>query len=266
MQLTKSFNSVLPADVLERYEWRETRNASAVLNSTNPEAFKEVVDVIRDFELTSGMLLLPGRNESLVPQYLNDSFRTLGWREARVDSSIRNTLVVFPYSGAGESSVRRIDSEIVEFEGYKADWVKRTESGDRGIAGDTEWNAKDGNLDRNVASYRALYEAGFIDGAILITRTQEDLRKLELELINEFDQATDSHAATTLRTTTDVVLEVRQRLAKLREKGQNVSRLGTSTTTNLPKLEQRMKRGDGGGCPILSIGISRATWDGRAFH
>ena len=37
------------------------------------------------------------------------------------------------------------------------------------VALDVEWHAKDGNLDRDIAAYRALYEAGVVDGAVMVT-------------------------------------------------------------------------------------------------
>ncbi len=87
------------------------------------------------------------------------------------------------------------------------------------VALDVEWNAKDGNLDRDLGAYRALYTAGIIDGAAIITRTQDDLRKLAIQMGAE-------------------------------------TKFGTTTTTNLTKLEPRLTRGDGGGCPVLAIAIS----------
>ena len=63
------------------------------------------------------------------------------------------------------------ESEVVN-EGYKVDNVKGR------VALDVEWNAKDGNLDRDVGAYRALYDAGLIDGAVVLARTRDDLREL----------------------------------------------------------------------------------------
>src|SRR5690606_34730418 len=96
-------------------------------------------------------------------------------------TTVQHTVVTFPYTPVDgkRAVVTHTAAPVDSFEGYKADWVKNR------IAGDLEWNAKDGNLDRNFASYRSLYDSGFIDGAILVTRTQDDLRQLERELINE---------------------------------------------------------------------------------
>ena len=71
----------------------------------------------------------------------------------------------------GEHGVTVRESEVVN-EGYKVDNVKGR------VALDVEWNAKDGNLDRDVGAYRALYDAGLIDGAVVLTRTHDDLREL----------------------------------------------------------------------------------------
>ena len=37
-----------------------------------------------------------------------------------------------------------------------------------GVALDVEWNAKDGNLDRDLAAYRSLYDVGIISAGVMI--------------------------------------------------------------------------------------------------
>lgn len=251
MELTESFAHIVPRDLLARYEWREVRNAAAVLEATNPDRWRDVLEVLAGFSLEARDLLLPGGNEGTVPKKLNIAFRRLGWREARVDSVLENTLVVYPWRPAGEKKVERYASTPTEYEGYKADWFL-----DR-VAGDVEYNAKDGNLDRDFASYRSLYESGFIDGAVLVTRTHDDLRALEQSLVDEFKATDPAVAAVALGTTRGMIATISSRL-----EGTSALRLATSTTTNLPKAEHRLRRGDGGGCPILVVAISEATWDG----
>jgi hypothetical protein len=133
-----------------------------------------------------------------------------------------------PYSAAGEKGTVTRESEVYN-EGYKVDNVKGR------IALDVEWNAKDGNLDRDIGAYRAQYDAGLIDGAVLITRTQEEIRALAYRLALEHGLPEE---------------EARKRLQ-------------TTTTTNLPKLLPRMTRGDAGGCPVLAIAISTRCWAGQ---
>lgn len=114
-------------------------------------------------------------------------------------------------------------------EGYKVDNIKGR------IALDIEWNAKDGNLDRDIGAYRALYDAGLIDAAVMISRTHDDLRALAVDLA---------------QTAGLPLAEARKRLS-------------TSTTTNYNKLMPRVTRGDLGGCPFLGVFICGKTWDGE---
>jgi hypothetical protein len=88
------------------------------------------------------------------------------------------------------------------------------------IALDVEWNAKDGNLDRDLGAYRALSDAALIDAAVLIRRTQEYLRELVIHM----------NPAST--------------------------KFATTTTTNLEKPRPRLTRGDAEGCPVLAVTIT----------
>lgn len=217
MDLTDSFLTVVPTDVRERYELRETRNAAVILASTSPDEFGQIVGVLRAFRLSTADLVDPGGNESKIAARLNAAFRDQGWREGRYDTRITGSLRVMPYAAAGESQPHVLRTEVYN-EGYKVDNVKSR------VALDVEWNAKDGNLDRDIGAYRALYDAGIIDGAVLVTRTQDDLRSLGIRLAGR-------------------------------------TRLGTTTTTNLVKLLPRMTRGDAGGCPLLAVAITARCWD-----
>ena len=54
-----------------------------------------------------------------------------------------------PFAEADETEVKLIETQV-ENRGYKVDNLKSR------LALDVEWNAKDGNLDRDVGAYRAL--------------------------------------------------------------------------------------------------------------
>ena len=99
------------------------------------------------------------------------------------------------------------------------------------MALDVEWNAKDGNLDRDIGAYRSLYDAALIDVGVLVTRTLV-LRDLGRRLGIESGMS---------------VVQARRIL-------------GTTTTTNREKLLPRMTRGDAGGCPLLAVFICTATY------
>lgn len=196
--------------MLDRYEVIETRNAAGILTATNPTEFREVVNVLEDFELTEADIINPGGNKSAVAERIDRAFRELGWLEGRHDTRIISEIMVMPFREAGERQPIVRTTEVRN-EGYKVDNVKGR------IAVDVEWNAKDGNLDRDIGAYRALYDAGIIDGAVMITRTQQ-MRLLATAL--------------------------------------GVKRFDTTTTTNLDKVTPRLTRGDAGGCPVLVVAIT----------
>jgi len=211
MDLTESFNRVLPAEILDRYEIRETRDAAAVIQNTNPEEFAEIVKVLSEFLLTKDDILQPGGAKGLVATRLDRTFREFGWREGRFDREINSKLRLMPYRAGGERKATESETKVLS-EGYKVDNVKGK------IALDVEWHAKDGNLDRDVGAYRALYDVGIITAGVVVTRSYQEIRDLAMKL------------------------------------GRDAFK--TTTTTTLDKLEPRMTRGDAGGCPVLAFGIT----------
>lgn len=223
MDLTQSFGRYLPQEVQSRYQFAETRNAAAILAATNPVAFSQMMEVLRGFKLMTSDLVEPGGQESNLVARLNGMFREKGWREARVDTLIKLSLKRTPLRTAGEIALDPVITETRN-EGYKVDNFR-----DR-VALDVEWNAKDGNLDRDIGAYRSLYDAALIDAGVLISRTQ-DLRVLARKLGLE----------------AGLPPEVARRI------------LNTTTTTNREKLLPRLTRGDAGGCPILAVFICEAT-------
>lgn len=212
MDLTSSYTTVFPRPILSRYEFREVRNAAAVIAHTSPQAFADLVHVLEGFSLGAEDVLRPGKNEGEVAKRLNRAFRDSGWREGRFGSRLSSRLELTPYKHAGETEPTVRESEVVS-EGYKIDNVKEE------VALDVEWNAKDGNLDRDIAAYRSLYEVGILSAGVMLTRTMNDLRELGRELGRP-------------------------------------KFLSTTTTTNLEKLEPRLYRGDAGGCPLLAVAIT----------
>lgn len=212
VELTRSYETVIPADVRARYDFRETRNAAAVIVSTNPAAFDDMLDVLRAFTLTAADITTPGGSKSQVAIRLDRAFCDKGWREAAYDTHLRSVLKVRPYAAAGERNVVERETQSVSL-GYLVDNVK-----DR-VALDVEWHAKDGNLDRDVGAYRAFYDAGIIDEGVILMRSFGSIRALAIRLG--------------------------------RPEG-----FATTTTTTIEKLQDRMARGDGGGCPILAVAIT----------
>lgn len=238
---TCTYKKVLPESLLGKYVFLETGSASQIANVVNPEAFHDIIQILDRFTLTAQLLLTKGGSRGPIPRLIDCAFGSRGWIEARVDLYKRAYL--FPGQNAptvqndplGKRANEVLISETYQ-QGYSVDNVK-----DR-IALDVEWNPKDGNLDRDFSAYRAWHQEGLIDVAVLITRVQEDTRRLAKTIWNDFITRHPEHC----------------------RKAQPVE-YGTSTTANFEKARERVLRGDLGTCPILVIGIGENTWDGKPW-
>lgn len=222
MDLTHSYKTAFDETIQGRYQFLEVRNAAAVLLASNPECFDDLVTVLDGFVLTDGDILIPGGNRGTVPIKLDSHFADLGWVAVRINTEYK-LMGKAKTDYTARSYEKKFIESAVSNSGFEVDNFKGR------VAIDVEWNAKDGNLDRDLSAYRALYDVGLIDVAVIITRDHQGIRSLAQNDLKSDDA---------------------------------YRRLGTSTTTNLEKLIGRLTRGDGGGCPILAVGITRATWEG----
>jgi len=229
---TKTYEDpvVLNSSVRARWAFLETSSAAAVLRSVCPTEWNDIVEVLATFALDPNRWLKKGGNRGDIAKEIDDMFGARGWRETRVDLVTQGVLL-----SKGLEVIERLPP--VEQEGYLVDNFKGR------VALDVEWNAKDGNLDRDLSAYRAWHEAGVISAAVLITQDRVGLKGLA-------EQLWADHQAK---------LPVRQRNAKL------PIDLGTSTTTNLEKAALRVRRGVMGTCPLLIVAATPATWNGKPY-
>lgn len=236
MELTQSWKKVFPKEIAERYLFAETRNAAAILEATEPGAFQDIVGVLLGFELTLEKLTTPGGSKSVIAKELDDSFRERGWREARFEQDLTTRLTLRGWQGAEDPALR--EGEVRESKNsYGGHWVDNVKG--RAVL-DIEWNPKDGNLDRDLGNYVSLYEGGILDAGVIVTRGAGSFRDEVRSLIEEVK-----------------AVEVDEQYPMWRERMRKLADdpYKTSTTANFEKLEPRVARGDGRGCPILAIGI-----------
>lgn len=208
----------------------ETSSAAAVLRSVCPNEWADITSVLEQFALDPPRWLKAGGNRGDIAKEIDRMFAQLGWREIRVDIHSEGIL----YTKAGMEAGRL---PVVKQEGYLVDNFKGR------VALDVEWNAKDGNLDRDLSAYRAWHEAGVISAAVLITQDRLSLKALAEEIWGRHQDA----------------LPAEDRNPRL------PIDLGTSTTTNLEKAALRVRRGVMGTCPLLVVAATRSTWNGQPF-
>lgn len=221
---------VLDPEIRARWAFLETSSAAAVLRSVCPTEWADIVSILGSFRLDPSRWLVAGGNRGDIAKQIDGMFGARGWREIRVDLSTKGIL-------KNKSNQTVEELAAVYQEGYLVDNFKGR------VALDVEWNAKDGNLDRDLSANRAWHEAGVISAAVLITQDRIPLKELAERLWSDYQRT----------------LPEEQRNTRL------PIDLATSTTTNLEKAALRVRRGVMGTCPLLIVAATPATWNQRPF-
>jgi hypothetical protein len=223
--------SVLPAAARDHWEYMETNSAAAVMQAVCSAEWRDIVDVLSTYRLSPEYWLKAGGNRGDVADQIDTLFSARGWREARLD--LETTGILLDRNNAVVGNLPPVRQE-----GYLVDNHKGR------VVLDVEWNAKDGNLDRDLASYRSWYEAGVISAGVIITKDRLSLLNLARRIWLEY-QATLPETGRTTRLPID---------------------LSTSTVTAFDKAQMRVRRGVMGTCPVLIVAASERTWDGQPYR
>lgn len=222
--------NVLPLAARNHWLFMETNSAAAVMKAVCPAEWNEIVEILSTYRIDPKTWLKAGGNRGDIPEEIDGLFAERGWRETRLDMETRG--ILFAKDGA---KIGELPPNYQE--GYLVDNFKNR------IVLDVEWNAKDGNLDRDLAAYRSWYEAGLISAGVIVTKDRLSLLSLARRLWAAHQEA----------------LPDEQRNKKL------PIDLSTSTTTTFDKAELRMRRGVMGSCPVLIIAASEVTWNGQPY-
>jgi hypothetical protein len=222
--------NVLPLEAREHWQFIETNSAAAVMKAVCPKEWADIVEILSNYRINPNTWMRPGGNRGDIPDEIDGLFSDRGWQETRLDMETRGILINREGDKIGELPPNYQ-------EGYLVDNFKNR------IVLDVEWNAKDGNLDRDLAAYRSWHEAGLISAGVIITKDRISLLTLARQLWATYQDT----------------LPTDERNKKL------PIDLQTSTTTTLDKAELRMRRGVMGPCPVLIIAASAATWNGQPY-
>lgn len=209
----------------------ETNSASAVMKAVCPDEWRDIVEVLSTYRLDPQFWLRPGGNRGDIAEQIDAEFARRDWRETRLDLS--TTGILFSKDGTQIGQLPAVYQE-----GYLVDNFKNR------IVLDVEWNAKDGNLDRDLASYRSWFEAGVISAGVIITKDRLALLRLARQIWADY-QAT---------------LPENDRNSKL------PIDLTTSTVTAFDKAQMRVRRGVMGSCPVLIVAATESTWNGNPYR
>lgn len=165
--------NVLPAAARDHWEFMETNSAAAVMKAVCPAEWQDIVQVLSRYRLNAEFWLKPGGNRGDIAEQVDRAFGERGWREARLDLETSGILL--------NKNAELIGTlPPVKQEGYLVDNYKGR------VVLDVEWNAKDGNLDRDLASYRSWYEAGVISAGVIITKDRPRLLTLARQIWSDY--------------------------------------------------------------------------------
>jgi hypothetical protein len=222
--------AILPAGARDHWAFMETNSAAAVMKAVCPDEWADIIDVLENYRLAPNVWLKAGGNRGDIAEQIDAEFHRRGWRETRLDLETRGLLFARNGSKVGELPV-------IRQEGYLVDNFKNR------IVLDIEWNAKDGNLDRDLASYRSWFDAGIISAGVIITKDRPSLLALARRIWSAYQ----------------LTLPESDRIARL------PIDLVTSTVTAFDKAQMRVRRGVMGSCPVLIVAANESTWNGQPY-
>lgn len=154
--------------------------------------------MLAKLRLAKSEILAPGGGKSPISRGINGFFLKRGWKERKFDIKVL------------------VDGEETLSPTHHVDYFKNR------IAVETEWNNKDPFYDRDLTTFRLLFDLNVLSVGVIITRATE------LQLI--FDKLGKGHS------------------------------YGPSTT-HISKLIPKMANRASGGCPVLALGITERLYD-----
>lgn len=221
---------VLPPEARNHWVFMETNSASAVMQAVCPQEWADIIDVLSSYRLDPKYWLKAGGNRGDIAAQIDAEFHSRGWRETRLDLETRGILF-----SKNNKKIGELPPSYQE--GYLVDNFKNR------VVLDVEWNAKDGNLDRDLAAYRSWFEAGLISAGVIITKDRISLLNLAKRIWQEYQETLDG---------------------ALRNNKLPID-LTTSTVTAFDKAQIRVRRGVMGSCPVLIIAANESTWNGNPY-
>lgn len=229
---TRTFDDpdILPPAARDHWDFMETNSAAAVIKAVCPDEWADIVDVLSTYRLDPQHWLRAGGNRGDIAEQIDEEFGARGWAETRLDLTTTGSLYNRDGHKIGELPP-------VHQQGYLVDNFKNR------IVLDVEWNAKDGNLDRDLASYRSWFEAGVISAGVIITKDRLPLLRLARRLWADYQEGLS---------------------AEMRNPRLPID-LTTSTVTAFDKAQMRVRRGVMGTCPVLIVAANERTWNGRPY-
>lgn len=190
--------NLIPEEVLQKFEVSEKYHAASILRVDFPAEWKDLMEMLAAFTLRKSHISKGGGRKSDVSEQIDSFFYGRDWKEHNFKIEVR------------------ADGAITLAPTHKVDYFRNR------IAVETEWNNKDPFFDRDLTTFRLLFDLNVLSVGVIITRADE--------LQDIFDSL-----------------------------GRGPS-YGNSTT-HMGKLVPKMDNRASGGCPVLAFGIKASAYD-----
>lgn len=193
--------NLLPSEIRDSYQIEERHHACSILKTDFPEQWSDLVAVLRDFKLRRSDIAAGGGNKSPISRGIDALFFRRGWAEKSFDIKVT------------------VDGAETLSPTHHVDYYKNR------VAVETEWNNKDPFFDRDLTTFRLLFELNVLSVGVIITRADE----------------------------------LQDLFAEMGKKG-----AAGAATTHMSKLLPKMYNRASGGCPVLALGITKRKYDAHS--
>jgi hypothetical protein len=136
----------LPPLLLEMYEVREWRHATAILAADYPNELGDIVEVLSAFRLKRSHIEVGGGNKTQVSASIDKALYDRGWVEKKFDTKYV------------------IDQTVLPSPTHKIDCFRNR------VGFEIEWNNKDPFFDRDLNNFRLLFELRTLAVGVIVTR------------------------------------------------------------------------------------------------
>jgi hypothetical protein len=192
---------LIPAELRPKFDVAETHHAAAILHHDFPAEWADLITLLGNFRLLRSQIMEPGGRKSPISNSINGFFYGRGWTEHTFQIEVR------------------ADGAATLAPTHHVDYFRNR------IAIETEWNNKDPFYDRDLTTFRLLFDLNVLSVGVIITRSSE--------LQDIFDE-----------------------LGRGKSFGNSTTHWGKLT----PKLNNRAS----GGCPVLAFGIKKLAYDAQS--
>jgi hypothetical protein len=189
---------LIPNEIRQNYDVAERHHACAILQTDFPTEWNDLMEGLSTLRLPKTQILTPGGGKSPISQGINGFFYDRQWHEKQFDVSVT------------------VDDEVTLSPTHHVDYFKNR------VAIETEWNNKDPFYDRDLTTFRLLFELNVLSVGAIITRGDE-------------------------------LQGIFNALGKGKSYGQS--------TTHMSKLVPKMHNRASGGCPVLAFGMKATLYD-----